>query len=125
MDASAVRRFVKIAGRNASISVENEFWDALREIAGYRDVTLSDLVTVIDSEQRIGTLASAILLPRSCFRAHDAPWNATDVGHHHDCDDKALGLRRSASASVASQAVGLSIENSGRAVMPRKSSPIR
>ena len=60
MEASAVRRFVKIAGRNASISVENEFWNALREIAGYRDVTLSDLVTVIDSEQRIGTLASAI-----------------------------------------------------------------
>jgi predicted DNA-binding ribbon-helix-helix protein len=62
MQSSLVNRSIRIAGRNTSIALEREFWDALREIAGCRDMTVSALVAVIDSAQRRGPLSSAIRL---------------------------------------------------------------
>ena len=41
MKSSLVNRSVRIAGRNTSIALEREFWNALREIAGCRDVTVT------------------------------------------------------------------------------------
>ncbi|MET0164214.1 MAG: hypothetical protein ABW318_04330 [Vicinamibacterales bacterium] len=80
----------------------------MREIAAYRDVTLSDLVTVIDSEQRIGTLASTI---RVCLAFAAIVLSSTRPAIERDTCGP---LRRSASASEASQAIGLSIESSGK-----------
>jgi predicted DNA-binding ribbon-helix-helix protein len=62
MKSSLVNRSVRIAGRNTSIALEREFWNALREIAGCRDVTVPELVAVIDSAPRRGPLSSAIRL---------------------------------------------------------------
>jgi predicted DNA-binding ribbon-helix-helix protein len=62
MTSSLVNRSIRIAGRNTSIALEREFWEALREIAGRRDVSLAELVAVIDAEQRGGPLSSAIRL---------------------------------------------------------------
>ena len=50
-----------IAGQKTSVSLEDAFWDDLRRIAGGRDATLSDLVTIIDAD-RDGNLSSAIRL---------------------------------------------------------------
>jgi len=57
---SVVKRSIAIAGHMTSISLEDEFWKGLREIAGGRDVTLSDLITIIDSDRQHGDLSSAI-----------------------------------------------------------------
>jgi predicted DNA-binding ribbon-helix-helix protein len=52
-----------VAGRKTSVSLEDAFWNELREIAGGRDASVSDLVTIIDADrQRSSNLSSAIRL---------------------------------------------------------------
>ena len=41
---------IQIGGRSVSISMEEEFWDCLREIAADRNTTLSRLITEIADE---------------------------------------------------------------------------
>jgi len=60
MKSSIIKRSVVIAGRKTSVSVEEPFWKALREIADGRDVTLSDIVTLIDADRNYSNLSSAI-----------------------------------------------------------------
>ena len=45
-----------------SISVEDAFWKGLKEIARGRDMTLSDVVTAINSKRKHSNLSSAIRL---------------------------------------------------------------
>jgi hypothetical protein len=44
------------------VSLEDAFWQELKEIAGGRHMTLSDLAGAIDSERRHSNLSSAIRL---------------------------------------------------------------
>lgn len=53
------KRSILIAGHATSVSLEPEFWDALKEIAERRAVSLNQLVAEIDQE-RTGNLSSAI-----------------------------------------------------------------
>lgn len=62
MKSPVVKRSIVIAGHKTSVSLEDAFWKGLKEIAGERDMTLSDLVASIDSERRHGNLSSAIRL---------------------------------------------------------------
>ncbi len=62
MKSPVVKRSIVIAGHKTSVSLEDAFWKGLKEIAGSRDMTLSDLVAAIDSERRHGNLSSAIRL---------------------------------------------------------------
>jgi predicted DNA-binding ribbon-helix-helix protein len=62
MKSPVVKRSIVIAGHKTSVSLEDAFWKGLKEIAGMRDLTLSDLVSTIDSERRHGNLSSAIRL---------------------------------------------------------------
>ena len=62
MKSPVVKRSIVIAGHKTSVSLEDAFWKCLKEIAGGRDLTLSDLVASIDSERRHGNLSSAIRL---------------------------------------------------------------
>jgi len=62
MKSPVVKRSVVVAGHKTSVSLEDEFWKGLKEIAGGRHVTLSDLVGTIDAERRHGNLSSAIRL---------------------------------------------------------------
>ena len=55
-----VKRSVRIDGRNTSVSLEDQFWDALKEIAKERGATLQDLVATIKAERNTGGLSSAI-----------------------------------------------------------------
>ena len=56
------KRSMVIAGRNTSISLEDAFWKALREIADNLQVTVSSLVASIDSKRQHDNLSSAIHL---------------------------------------------------------------
>jgi predicted DNA-binding ribbon-helix-helix protein len=62
MKSAVVKRSIIIAGHKTSVSLEAAFWTALKDIAGSRQQTLSDLVSVIDTERRQGNLSSAIRL---------------------------------------------------------------
>jgi predicted DNA-binding ribbon-helix-helix protein len=62
MKSPVVKRSIVIAGHKTSVSLEEAFWKGLKDIAGGRDTTLSDLVAAIDSERQHGNLSSAIRL---------------------------------------------------------------
>ena len=62
MKSPVVKRSIVIAGHKTSVSLEDAFWKALKEIAGGRELTLSDLVASIDTDRRQGNLSSAIRL---------------------------------------------------------------
>ena len=62
MKSPVVKRSIVIAGHKTSVSLEDAFWKGLKEIAGMRNVTLSDLVATIDGGRRQGNLSSAIRL---------------------------------------------------------------
>lgn len=53
------KRSVMIAGHPTSVSLEAEFWDALKAIAHRRGLSLNQLVTEIDRD-RSANLSSAI-----------------------------------------------------------------
>jgi predicted DNA-binding ribbon-helix-helix protein len=59
MTGQVIKRSVQIAGHATSISLETEFWDALKDIAGRRGCSLNSLVAEIDGE-REGNLSSAL-----------------------------------------------------------------
>ena len=62
MKSPVVKRSIVIAGHKTSVSLEDAFWEALKEIATGRRLTLSDLVASIDSSRTQGNLSSAIRL---------------------------------------------------------------
>lgn len=53
------KRSVDIAGHRTSVSIEAPFWDALREIAARKNVSVNELIATIDGA-REGNLSSAI-----------------------------------------------------------------
>lgn len=62
MKSPVVKRSIVIAGHKTSVSLEDAFWDSLKEIAAVRDETLSDVVAGIDGARKQGNLSSAIRL---------------------------------------------------------------
>ena len=62
MKSPVIKRSIVIAGHKTSVSLEDAFWKALKDIAILRQGTLSDLVAAIDGERRHGNLSSAIRL---------------------------------------------------------------
>src|SRR6195952_4405643 len=57
-----VKRSIVVAGHKTSVSLEEAFWNGMKEISGLRDMTLSELVGEIDSNRQQGNLSSAIRL---------------------------------------------------------------
>jgi len=71
MKSPVVKRSIVIAGHKTSVSLEDAFWEALKEIASERNATLSEVVASIDSSRSQGNLSSAIrLFVLDHFRAH-------------------------------------------------------
>jgi predicted DNA-binding ribbon-helix-helix protein len=62
MKSPVVKRSIVVAGHKTSVSLEDAFWNGLKEIAGRRHMTLSDLVGAIDSQRQHGNLSSALRL---------------------------------------------------------------
>jgi predicted DNA-binding ribbon-helix-helix protein len=62
MKSSVVKRSIVVSGHKTSVSLEETFWKALKEIAAGRDVALSELVASIDAERHHANLSSAIRL---------------------------------------------------------------
>ena len=62
MKSPVVKRSIVLAGHKTSVSLEDAFWAALKEIAGKRLMTVSDLVQTIDSQRQQDNLSSALRL---------------------------------------------------------------
>ena len=62
MKSQVVKRSIVIATHKTSVSLEDAFWNGLKEIAASRNMALSDLVSSIDSERKHGNLSSALRL---------------------------------------------------------------
>ena len=56
------KRSIALGGHRTSLSVEDGFWDALRDIAAERHETLSQLISSIDAERQFANRSSAIRL---------------------------------------------------------------
>jgi predicted DNA-binding ribbon-helix-helix protein len=62
MSSPVIKRSIVIAGHKTSVSLEDAFWQSLKEIAAARNLTLSDLVATIDTGRHHDNLSSAIRL---------------------------------------------------------------
>jgi len=56
------KRAVRIDGHKTSISVEEEFWHGLKEIARIRELPLSTLISDINKQREHANLSSVIRL---------------------------------------------------------------
>ena len=73
--SAVLKRSVVIAGHKTSISVEDEFWDSLKEIAGERGMTLAAMIGAIDGDREHANLSSAIrLFVLGVYRDQLAGW---------------------------------------------------
>ncbi len=62
MKSPVVKRSIVVAGHKTSVSLEEAFWNGMKEISGERNLTLSELVGEIDDNRQQGNLSSAIRL---------------------------------------------------------------
>lgn len=62
MSDAVAKRTVRIAGHITSISIEQPFWDALRDIARERGTSVNGLIAEIDAGRSTGNLSSAVRL---------------------------------------------------------------
>ena len=62
MKSTVAKRSIVLAGHKTSISLEDAFWRALKDIASSRRTTLRDLINSIDTDREQGNLSSAIRL---------------------------------------------------------------
>ena len=60
MKSPVAKRSVILAGHKTSVSLEDAFWNALKEIARKRFMTLSELIGTIDSQRQQANFSSAI-----------------------------------------------------------------
>jgi predicted DNA-binding ribbon-helix-helix protein len=62
MGSPVLKRSVVIGGHKTSVSLEDEFWSGLKEIAAARNMTLSDLVATVERGRESGNLSSTLRL---------------------------------------------------------------
>jgi predicted DNA-binding ribbon-helix-helix protein len=60
MRSAIAKRSVVLGGHKTSVSLESEFWQALRDIADRQSVNVSKLVQKIDGARGDGNLSSAV-----------------------------------------------------------------
>jgi predicted DNA-binding ribbon-helix-helix protein len=62
MKSLVVKRSIVLVGHKTSVSLEDAFWEGLKDIAKTKRSTLSELVSGIDTDREQGNLSSAIRL---------------------------------------------------------------
>jgi predicted DNA-binding ribbon-helix-helix protein len=79
MKSSIGKRTVVVKKRKTSITLEDDFWQALREIASLRRISMSRLINSIDADREFAAnLSSAIrLFVLRFFKEEQAPRHPT------------------------------------------------
>jgi predicted DNA-binding ribbon-helix-helix protein len=62
MKSLILKRSIVVAGHKTSVSLEDAFWNGLKEIARERHMNLSEVVAEIDAQRQHGNLSSALWL---------------------------------------------------------------
>jgi predicted DNA-binding ribbon-helix-helix protein len=84
MKSPVVKRSIVVAGHKTSVSLEEAFWNGMKEIASTRGLTLSELVGEIDGGRQQGNLSSAIrLFVLDYFRSRAVPSTGTNSTRVH------------------------------------------
>jgi len=60
MDSVVKKRSVVLDGHKTSVSLENEFWSSLKDIAKRRNMTMAKLIMEIDGSRDGANLSSAL-----------------------------------------------------------------
>jgi predicted DNA-binding ribbon-helix-helix protein len=60
MKPAIMKRSIILHGHKTSVSLENEFWEGLNELAAQHRMNVSNLVRHIDDARKSGNLSSAI-----------------------------------------------------------------
>jgi predicted DNA-binding ribbon-helix-helix protein len=94
MKSPVVKRSIVIAGHKTSVSLEDAFWTSLKEIAGERHMTLSDLVASIDTSRHSGNLSSAIRLFVLDYYRNRSPNKHQDSQESENLQSKPSSLLR-------------------------------
>ena len=55
-----MKRSTLVDGHKTSVTLEDEFWTALKEIATTQNVGIPNLISTIDSQRQYNNLSSAI-----------------------------------------------------------------
>jgi predicted DNA-binding ribbon-helix-helix protein len=87
MKSSVIKHSIVISGHKTSVSLEVEFWKALKEIASSRDLTAPEIIAAIDSTRKQPNLSSAIRL----------------FVLEHYCSSAAVASQRMADAKIAAE----------------------
>ena len=56
------KRSVRLDGHKTSVSLENAFWDAVKQIAAAEHIAVHELIFKINNERKSGGLSSALRL---------------------------------------------------------------
>jgi len=71
VQSAVKKRSVDVSGRKTSVSLENEFWEALRDIAQSQQMPLSAMLAAIKDKYRQNNLSSAIrIFVLNHYRTH-------------------------------------------------------
>ena len=62
MKSLVIKRSIVVAGHKTSVCLEDAFGNGLKEIAKWRDETLSNLISSINADRQHANLSSAIRL---------------------------------------------------------------
>ncbi len=60
LPSAMVKRSVNIAGNNTSVTLEDAFWTAVREIAAIQEISIEELVSRIDKDRQNNNRSSTI-----------------------------------------------------------------
>jgi len=61
MKSRVIKRSTLVDGRKTSVTLEDEFWNALKEIATTQNVGISKLISIIDSQRQNHNNLSSVI----------------------------------------------------------------
>ncbi len=86
MKSPVVKRSIVVGGHKTSVSLEEAFWNGMKEISHERSVTLSELVGEIDTNRNQGNLSSTIV--EQLKTAGPFRWPVTNTSNRDNIGNK-------------------------------------
>ena len=92
MRTAIIKRSLVMRGHKTSVSLENEFWEGLHDIAKRKNISVQALAELIDDTRKTNNLSSAIrVYVFNDFRMRSAPvaekqtgWSGATRGYQAD-----------------------------------------
>ncbi len=73
MQSTILKRSIVLRGHKTSVSLEDEFWYALKEIASSRRITATELISEVDAKRAPGNLSSLLRVMVLSHYRHQEP----------------------------------------------------